>query len=227
MAGRIAGAAALALGLLAGAGAARAEEASGPGWFEWADFGEVCGGECAAGVFAGQWIDTAMSEMFLYGSNDPVPPWDWEWREDYILGFQVSRRVARVFDRIDVEAEAGAAIRGGEGRSDEVWIAAYVRWTEFPWNETVRTSFAINTGLNYASTVTPVARARSKTDAGSRLLHYLAPEITFAPASWAETDLFLRFHHRSGGAQIWGDSALFNNVSGEAQYWVLGIRTSF
>lgn len=218
------------LGLALSPAAAAAEAGFAPpelSWFEWAPFDETCGGECAAGVFAGKWIDSAMSEMFAYGSDGLLPPWEWAWREDYVLGVQVSRRVARVFDLIDLEGEVGAAIRGGEGRANEVWIAGYARWTEFPWNHAVRTSFAINTGLNYADRVTPVALARSKTPGGSRLLHYLAPEITVAPAWWETTDLFVRFHHRSGGAQIWGDSALFNNVSGEAQYWTLGIRTAF
>jgi len=59
------------------------------------------------------------------------------------------------------------------------------------------------------------------------LLHYLAPEITVADPAWESTDLFVRFHHRSGGSQIWGDSLLFNDVSGAAQYWVLGIRRRF
>ena len=48
-----------------------------------------------------------------------------------------------------------------------------------------------------------------------------------APPSWTRTDLVLRFHHRSGGGQIWGDGALFNGVSEGAQYLKLGIRQHF
>ena len=206
---------------------AAAEEAPAPTpWIEWAQFEEPCAGECYASIFAGQWINSAMSEMFLYGDN-PTAPWDWEWREDYILGATLARRVATVKGVLDLEGEIGSAIRFGEATVGEFWIGAYARWTAFPWNHHVRTSFAINTGLNWATSVSPEELRRSKTPAGSQLLHYLAPEITFADPDWTETDLFVRFHHRSGGAQLWGDSALFDNVSGAAQYYVLGIRHRF
>ncbi|MFO7855365.1 MAG: hypothetical protein R6V44_09125 [Paracoccaceae bacterium] len=200
--------------------------AEGRPWIEWAQFDEPCGGDCAGSVFFGQWINSAMSQMFLYG-DDPVAPWDWEWREDYVLGGALSRRVATLWDVIDLEGEVGTALRFGEETIGEFWIAGYARWTAFPWNDHVRTSFAINTGLSYATGVSEQERIRSKTPSGSRLLHYLAPEITVADPDWERTDLFVRFHHRSGGAQIWGDSLLFNNVSGAAQYWVLGIRRRF
>lgn len=223
------GLARLAAGLLAAALAplaAAGEEAAGAPWIEWAQFETPCDGECRGSLFAGKWINSAMSEMFLYGSN-PIAPWDWEWREDYIVGLALSRRVATVWDVIDLEGEVGTALRFGEATVGEVWIGAYARWTAFPWNEHMRTSFAINTGLSWATSVSEQERIRSKTPGGSQLLHYLAPEITFADPDWTETDLFIRFHHRSGGAQIWGDSALFNNVSGAAQYWTFGIRRSF
>lgn len=208
------------------AGAASAQDAAAErSWFQPAQFEKVCGGDCYGTLYAGQFVESNMSEIFFYG--EPVAPWAYRMREDYIVSASLSRRVMTLWDVIDIELEAGLDLRFGEERANEVWGAVYARWTRFPWNGWVRTTFAVNTGLSYADNVTDRERRRSETPKGSRLLHYLAPELTFAAPDWEETQVVLRFHHRSGGRNIWGDTDLFKNVSGGAQYWALGLRQRF
>ncbi|MEM6438436.1 MAG: hypothetical protein AAF763_01895 [Pseudomonadota bacterium] len=207
---------------LAGASEGEAED----GWWRPASYDALCGGECRATGFVGRFLDTNMTDVFLPIDPDFAPPWQWRMPADHIVSGALSRRLGSFGGVLDLEAEVGLGQRIGEPAT-EVWGALYARWTEFPWNDAVRTSIAISTGLNYASRVTPRERERSAGPEESELMHYLSPEITLAPASWERTDLVLRFHHRSGGGQIWGDGFLFNGASEGAQYLKIGIRRAF
>ncbi len=203
----------------------RADGHAPTSWLTFSQTDSLCGGECAVTLSAGKFVESNMNEIFMYG--EPVYPWEYEFAEDYIVSLAGSRRVATLFDVIDLEAEVGVAQRFGLESTVEVWVAGYARWTAFPWNDHVRTSIAINTGLSYASDVTALERKRGDTVKGSELLHYLAPEITFAHPDWKRSEVVVRFHHRSGGEMLWGDSWLFDGVSGGAQYWTLGLRQRF
>ncbi len=97
----------------------------------------------------------------------------------------------------------------------EVWGALYFRWHAFPWNDVVRTTAVISTGLNYASRIEERERRRDAWGhGGAHLLHYLAPELTFALPERQDWELVFRYHHRSGGGAIFGDTLLFNGVTG-------------
>lgn len=194
-------------------------------WAKFSQFDTWCDGECMGSVYAGKFVTSNMSEIF--GWETFVPPWDYTYEDDYIISASFGRRFATLFDVIDLEAETGAAVRFGLETAGEFWIAAYARWTAFPWNNHIRTSFAINTGLNLATNVTDLEQRRGGTPSGSHILHYLAPELTFAHPDWKQSEVVLRFHHRSGGHNIWGDTGIFKDVSGGAQYWVLGFRQRF
>jgi hypothetical protein len=196
-------------------------------FLDWAGFGGPCGSDCRATVFAGQFIDTTMSDVFLPFDEGFRAPWDWQWREDWMVSAAFSRRLATIGGSFDIEAEIGLGQRFGEEPVTEGWVALYGRWTAFPWNDTVRTTFAVSTGINYATRVSRAELDRSAFRTGSRLLHYFSPEITFADPDWEHSEIVLRFHHRSGGGKIWGDSPLFGGVAEGAQYLKLGLRHSF
>jgi hypothetical protein len=82
-------------------------------------------------------------------------------------------------------------------------------------------SVAVSTGLNWASQVTDVEQERAKDDEGSRVMHFFAPEFTFALPSRPNVELLLRFHHRSG---VFG---LVSDAFGGAQYGTVGVRVRF
>lgn len=184
--------------------------------WRWNAVDQACDGDCSFTIYGGRHVDTAMTDIFL---TEFVPPWDWRYGDSGIVAATVGRRVARLFDRVDLEPEIGVAQRFGDQTETEVWMALYARWTEFPWNDYVRTTVGISTGLNYASGISEVERERAQNDGkGSRLLHFLAPEITFAMPDHPDTELVFRFHHRSG---IYG---LIDGVDGGAQYATVGLR---
>ncbi|MEM9049517.1 MAG: hypothetical protein AAGC92_12450 [Pseudomonadota bacterium] len=204
----------------------RAEAVDQPFW-DWAGLSGPCRGDCRVTVFAGQFLDSTMSDVFLPFDSDYTPPWDLRFREDYMLSLALSRRIATVGGRFDIEIEGGLGQRFGEATVTEGWVALYGRWTAFPWNDVVRTSIAVSTGLNYATAIPDAVLQRSAFGTGNRLLHYFSPEFTLADPAWDSTDLVLRLHHRSGGGKIWGDVGPFGGVAEGAQYLKLGLRHRF
>ncbi|HEU0223110.1 MAG TPA: hypothetical protein VFR34_12985 [Paracoccaceae bacterium] len=209
------------------AGESAGQEDEPTPFFRPAQFQTLCGGECRATLFAGQFLDSNLTDVLLPFDEDFTPPWRWKTAEDYIVAGALSRRLATIGGVFDIEAEIGLAQRFGEEAVSEGWVALFGRWTAFPWNDHVRTSIAVSTGLNYASKASALERAHSATGESSRLLHYLSPELTLASPDWDSTEIVLRFHHRSGGGKIWGETALFGNVAEGAQYWTLGLRHRF
>jgi hypothetical protein len=80
-------------------------------------------------------------------------------------------------------------------------IAPYImaRWSNFPWSNTVRTTFGLGGGLSYATPIPSLEK--QSTDANpdyENLMHYIAIEATFALPSHKDWQLVYRLHHRSG-----------------------------
>ncbi|MGA0532236.1 hypothetical protein [Hansschlegelia sp. KR7-227] len=173
-----------------------------------------CNMNCAVHVFAGAYMKSSMTSIFLKGRS----PSSYSVGGSTFVGADFSREVVRYGDLWAFETEIGMGKRFGGQTEVEAWAALYWRWKEFPWNDVVRTSVAVSTGLNYASDVSRVEREKSP-DHQSRLLHYLSPEITFGPPSNPNLDLVVRFHHRSGG-----ELGVFDNTAGGSQYITAGMR---
>lgn len=179
---------------------------------------ETCAGDCAVTFYGGTLVQTPMWEIFV---TKHQMPWQWNWRSSYLVAGAASRELVAYRDWVALEAEVGAGKRFGFLNEGEFWGALYLRWKLFPWNDYVRTTVAVSTGLNYATEVPPFERYRTR-GPGSRLLHFLSPEITFGLPSMPDLDLVLRFHHRSGA-----ELGFFNHTSGGAQYGTAGIRYRF
>jgi hypothetical protein len=191
----------------------------------------LCSGRCAGTGFAGVQLRTGTEEIF--GSRGHfVPPWDYKFGDSYFIGGALSREIIDVMGILGFEAEAGVGQRFGSMHESEAWGALYVRWKYFPWNETLRTTIAASTGVSYASGIPAYEIKWSGNMTGSKTLHYFSPEITFARPANPNTALVLRIHHRSGGADWWGEShpifgKMFHNINGGVQYLNVGIRQYF
>jgi hypothetical protein len=154
-----------------------------------------------------------------------TPPWQYRYGSSGLFGAALSRRVLTIANVIDIEPEIGLGQRFGDMHEEEGWVALYVRWTAFPWNDYVRTTVAASTGLNYASDVNAYEReAAGKDSNGSRLLHFLSPEVTFALPSHPNFEFLVRLHHRSGGRDVIGPTELFHGANGGVQYLSAGLR---
>jgi hypothetical protein len=190
-----------------------------------------CGGKCAATFLVGPQLDTLMTEVF--GVEDPLKPvWRYKFGDSVLVGGALSYRLINYQDIWSIEAEAGVGQRFGALDQTEGWIALYARWGWFPWNHVVRTTVAISTGLNYASSATDREISGTPGDRSQRLMHYLAPEITFALPQSVNSEFLIRLHHRSGGGYFWGDNVpvyggLFRSAEGGVQYVAFGLRQRF
>jgi len=142
----------------------------------------------------------------------------------FVLGAAASKKLY-VGSYFDVEAEVGAGYQFSSSYpgndSPQVWAAAFLRYKYFPWNKFVYTTVAINTGLNYSFKKTAFESMEGRIDGTSKLLHYLAPEITFALPERRDIELVFRLHHRSGIYGLLGCSSCGTN------FVSIGIRKWF
>ncbi|MEC7763798.1 MAG: hypothetical protein VX874_17980 [Pseudomonadota bacterium] len=208
--------------------------------FHWSAPTSPCGGDCAITAFVGRQTLVNMPDAFgiadftqgKFGFNRLVPVWDWPWTDSGMVSVAASRQLASfghsaTGDIVALEAELGMAQRFGSQDQLEVWGAFYLRWKQFPWNRVVKTTVAVSTGLNWASGISPHEIRSSQNGEGSQLLHYLSPEITFALPANPEQELVFRFHHRSGGGDMFGPNSIFNNTRGGSNYLNVGVRWRF
>jgi hypothetical protein len=212
--GRVAG---RLLGL--GAGLAGALAAAGPA-LAWtpSDLFKPCSGDCAVAIYGGNYVENSMGQVLV---TSPETPLTWSYESgDHLIATAVSRDVGR-WRRLTFEPEAGIAQRFGRQQATELWGAVFARYHGFPWDGTVLTTFAISTGLNWASDVTDVEEDRANDGEGSPWMHFFSPEFTFALPSRPNTELLLRFHHRSG---VFG---VVSDAWGGAQYATVGLRVRF
>ena len=156
-------------------------------------------------VFAGPALDDRLGKI---ASLDFQP----DFIAAGIVGGAASHEIARL-GPLSIEAEIGA---GGQlstemrSAGSQFWLGAFLRYDAFPWNHIVRTSVAASTGINFASRPA-YGEINGKEDRTSRLLHYLAPEITFAAPSRPQRELVVRLHHRSGAYGLFGCTTCATN----------------
>lgn len=186
-------------------------------WTPAALFGP-CDGKCGTALYLGTYVEDSMSDISTSGQS----PTSWDYGEDdHFVGTALSREVLAFWRHWTLEPEVGLGQRFGRQSATEVWGAFYFRYHGFPWDHVVLTTAALSTGLNWASEVTYVEQDRARDDEGSQLMHYFAPEITFARPSRPDLEFLIRFHHRSG---VFG---LVSDAWGGAQYLSAGIRVRF
>jgi hypothetical protein len=151
-------------------------------------------------------------------------PWSGDYADNFFAGGALSRRLVQLDKNWKIEGEIGAGYRFKQVNSPETWMALFFRYDGFPWNRWVYTTVAVSTGLSYVGTVSEVEKDagsdRGSPD-GSKLLHYLAPEITFANPDRRDWEMLIRYHHRSG---VFGT---FNGVWGGSNVVTAGIRHRF
>jgi hypothetical protein len=186
--------------------------------------------KCAGTLYFG--IQNNTNQAAMFGLARFVPPWGYKILDSYFVAGSFSRTFAEIGPYISYEIEAGAGQRLGSLHEEEVWLALYARWKYFPWNDYVRTTAAVSTGVNYASAIPQYEVYYSGNDQGNRLLHYISPEVTFGLPSMPDTDFVIRSHHRSGGGQYFGDNfpvygSIFHGVKGGVQYITFGVRQRF
>ena len=163
----------------------------------------------AVHFFGGQNFDEYFTDFFKGGGYG-------QYNDAYLAGAAASKRLA-TWNSLSIEIEGGVAQHFGAYDATELWGAVFVRFHAFPWNDYVYTTAAASTGLSYLFNV-PEIEKRKNGGRGSHLLHYFAPEITFAHPDHKDLELVFRLHHRSGVA------GLFNGVRDSTNVPTVGFR---
>jgi hypothetical protein len=187
---------------------------------------EARGGDHSIAVFAGQATRTSFVEsMFMPWTNDMqdigVVAAAYNYRFGTLGDFIGDGLPLGLGDDITIEGEIGGSARFGDENLGEGWIGAYLRYDDFFWNDHVYTTIAVNTGLSYLSEKSEFERSRDNGGRADKLLHYLAPEITFAAPSNKDLEFLLRFHHRSGAF------GFFDGVVSGSTFISTGLRVRF
>lgn len=160
-------------------------------------------------------------------------PWTTELNDIGVIGASYSHRFGTVNellgggglgdigDDFTIEGEVGTSVRFGDESLGEAWTALYLRYEGLPWNDTVYTTIGVNTGVSVLTDISEFEEGRDSKERASVLLHYLAPEFTFADPENKDLELVLRLHHRSG---VFG---LFDGVVSGSTFLSAGIRVRF
>lgn len=185
---------------------------------------ETRGAPNAVTFFVGQGTDTDFTTIM-------IEPWKVNLVDLGVAAAAISTRLGTVNEltgsdigfigeHFSIDLETGAAYRFGDETMGEFWGAIFLRYDGFPWNDTIYTTIAANTGVSYITETSEFERDRSDGQT-SQLLHYLAPEITFADPENKDVEFLIKLHHRSG---VFG---LFDDVTGGSTFVSAGIRLRF
>ena len=152
---------------------------------------------------------------------DIVRDLDAEFRDSWLWALTHAHITAEG-DWIRWEVEGQLVRHNGMQNHWEVNGVLVARWMRFPWDRWLDTRLAFGEGLSYAFKVPPLEPRSGEEDMESaRLLNYLLLEVEVVLPPRPEWSGFLRVHHRSGVA------GLFGGVDGGSNFVGLGLRYSY
>lgn len=96
------------------------------------------------------------------------------------------------------------------------------RWREFPWNNTLLTTFGVGEGVSWASH-NPQQEIDSENSPGdaTKFLNYVMAEITFSLPEHPEWQIMYRLHHRSGVFGLYCPGTVGSTAAGIGlRYWM-------
>jgi hypothetical protein len=147
-------------------------------------------------------------------------PWDTQTEDIYLLTLSYNRRLATIFRHLDIEVEGGVGRRFGDNNSFEAYAALGLRWTYFPWNRHLRTTFAVYPiGPSYVADLS--ASEVAKDGRSANWLNYFALELTLAAPDLPQLEVLFRLHHRSGAF------GAINGSTNGADFLSVGARYRF
>lgn len=141
----------------------------------------------SVGGYGGQYYDSEPAGLTQGRAN---------FLNQYIVALTASRTIWRAEKwPLALEIDATVAQQFGVASLSEFAIAPVLRWSGFPWKETLPTSLRLGPlGFSHTTTVSPLERSSS--GEGSRNLNFLMIELTFSLPKKQSDEVFVRLHHR-------------------------------
>ncbi|MCB1828275.1 MAG: hypothetical protein KDH94_07580, partial [Coxiellaceae bacterium] len=122
-----------------------------------------------------------------------------------------------IVDRVD--ANLNFTVHHYYNKNSFEWVAFLAfRWTEFPWNDYLRTNLCVGEGISRISRVT--RRERLNSDDVQKFINYLSFEAAFALPSHPFFEVFARMHHRSGVFGLYGAKNCGSTAIGAGIRWL-------
>lgn len=167
----------------------------------------------------GNWAVTVYGARLTDGDLDDTVTFDSDFEDAWLAAVALSRKFYSFRGILDLELE-GQVVKHFEDQDHWEFNSLLIyRWLPFPWDEYIDTSFAVGTGLSYATEI-PDIESKNHSDT-SRFLAYLLFEAAFALPDFPQWSIVARIHHRSGAF------GTFNGVDGASNAWGAGIRYCF
>ncbi len=137
--------------------------------------------------------------------------------EGGFVGAAMSRQLVRFQRHFWLEAELGGGFRfepAVDYYNPEAWGAIYLKYDGFPWNDVIRTTVGVSTGLHWIAELTPgdTNYGQYAIPGNAVLQHYFSPEIAFSFPERPQDELFIRIHHRSTGYGLFWNTEAGSNV---------------
>lgn len=142
--------------------------------------------------------------------------------EQYLVALTASKTVWRADEwPLTLEMDAMVGLQSGTAAISEVAMAPALRWSGFPWNETLHTSVSFAPlGLSYTSSVSPLERGPGGN--GSNALNWLFLEVALSRPGEKSREVFFRLHHRCAVYD------LLNNYGANGEdFFTVGLRQRF
>ena len=144
-----------------------------------------------------------------------------EFRSTYLIAGTIGYK-AYQWRSIRFDVEGQGVLHTGMQDHLETNVAVIARWMDFPWDRWLDTRIAFGEGLSYAFRTPPIEPRRDPDEGTSaRLLNYLMVEVEFVIPRHERWSKFVRLHHRSGAAGVFG------GVEGGSNFIGTGIRYAF
>lgn len=140
-----------------------------------------------------------------------------------IIALAGAKKLGSVWEQqLDFELEAQAVQHFGDQKHFELNpIVLISRWTNFPWNKTLPTTFAIGDGLSIATETPKLEVKRRGRREANKVLNYVMAELTLSLPECPQWAAVARYHHRSG---MFG---AFHGVHDASTAFALGIKYWF
>ena len=143
----------------------------------------------------GRWYVTGYAGVMAQNKLSSVVLLDADLQSDILVGVGIGREFAAIGDALRFEWEANVAVHQDPfGTVGDFRFMLGARWTAFPWNAWVPTTFAVMTGPSYLTGKSAYEIRKGQTE---RFTNGMAFELTFAPPDREDLRGVLRIHHRS------------------------------
>lgn len=146
-------------------------------------------------------------------------PFNWQQTDERIGVVAVGTKITELLSgAMTLEWEALYGDHWGTDDFHELGANIYARWNRFPWNQFLRTTFAVGMGPSITS---KAAHYEPHNGTKSRVLLQLNFEINIYSPSKPQWALLFRIQHRSG-VYKW-----INDVRGGSNFLTIGVRKNF